>query len=103
MQSMFSINPASRECYEVVQRLCSDYLSSGSNLPTSSPIFVMEPCEESPNTQIESLYAMMWPGANTNEVDMLIENDSWNNFIGDIPDDSPSALLNPNYEDMGFT
>lgn len=103
MQSMFSINPASRECYEVVQRLCSDYLSSGSNLPTSSPIFGMEPCEESPNTQIESLYAMMWPGANTNEVDMLIENDSWNNFIGDIPDDSPSALLNPNYEDMGFT
>lgn len=103
MQSMFSINPASRECYEVVQRLCSDYLHGNSNLPTSSPTFGLEPCEESPNTQIESLYAMMWPGANTNEVDMLIENDSWNNFIADMPEDSPSTILDPNYDNLHFT
>ncbi|KAM0722956.1 hypothetical protein Q7P37_001154 [Cladosporium fusiforme] len=103
MQTMFTINPASRECYEVVQRLCSGYLPSTSTIPTSSPTFGLEPCEESPNTQIESLYAMMWPGANTNEVDMLIENDSWNNFIGDITEDSPSTLLDPNYEDLRFT
>jgi transcriptional regulatory protein GAL4 len=101
MQSMFSINPASRECYEVVLRLCSNYLANASGLPTSSPNFGLEPVEESPNTQIEGLYSMMWPGANTTEVDMLIENDSWNNFIADLSDDSPN-LLNQDYEDLRF-
>lgn len=92
MQSMFAINPASRECYEVVLGLCSDYLPPSSGLPASSPAFGLEPVEESPNTQIEGLYSMMWPGANTNEVDMLIENDSWNDFIADIPEESPTLL-----------
>jgi transcriptional regulatory protein GAL4 len=98
---MFSINPASRECYDVVLRLCSNYLASASGIPTSSPSFGLEPVEESPNTQIEGLYSMMWPGANTTEVDMLIENDSWNNFIADLPDDSPN-LLDQDYEDLRF-
>jgi transcriptional regulatory protein GAL4 len=101
MQSMYSINPASRECYEVVLRLCSNYLANASGIPTSSPNFGLEPVEESPNTQIEGLYSMMWPGANTTEVDMLIENDSWNNFIADLPDDSPN-LLDQDYEDLRF-
>jgi hypothetical protein len=43
----------------------------------------------------------MWPGANTTEVDMLIENDSWNNFIADLADDSPN-LLDQDYEDLRF-
>ncbi|KAM0702561.1 hypothetical protein Q7P35_009991 [Cladosporium inversicolor] len=101
MQSMFSINPSSRECHEVVLRLCSSYLLDTSGVPTSSPKFGMEPVEESPNTQIEGLYSMMWPGANTTEVDMLIENDSWNNFIADIPDD-PYNSLDRNFEDFRF-
>jgi hypothetical protein len=42
---------------------------------------------------------MMWPGANTTEVDMLIEN-GWNNFIDDLPDDSPN-LFDHSYEDFG--
>lgn len=102
MQSMFAINPASRECYEVVLRLCSDYLPATSGMPASSPTFGLEPVEESPNTQIEGLYSMMWPGANTTEVDMLIENDSWNDFIADIPEKSPT-LLDQHYEDFRFT
>lgn len=100
MRSMFAINPASRECHEVVLRLCSDYLTTASGIPTSSPVFGLEPVEESPNTQINALYGMMWPGANTTEVDMLIENDSWNNFIADLPEDSPD-LLNHNFENFG--
>ena len=102
MQSMFAINPASRECHEVVLRLCSDYLADASAMPTSSPRFGMQPVEESPNTQIEGLYSMMWPGANTTEVDMLIENDSWNNFIADFPDDSPD-LLHQTYDELQFS
>jgi transcriptional regulatory protein GAL4 len=98
MRSMFAINPASRECHEVVLRLCSDYLTSASSIPTSSPVFGLEPVEESPNTQINALYGMMWPGANTTDVDML--NDSWNNFIADLPDDS-SNLFDHNYGDFG--
>lgn len=101
MQSMFAINPASRECHEVVLRLCSDYLTDASAFPTSSPTFGLQPVEESPNTQIEGLYSMMWPGANTTEVDMLIENDSWNNFIADFPDGSPN-LLDQTYDDLQF-
>ena len=61
----------------------------------------MEPVEESPNTQIEGLYSMMWPGANTTEVDMLIENDSWNNFITDMNDDS-QILLDQDFESFRF-
>jgi transcriptional regulatory protein GAL4 len=101
MQSMFLLNPSSRECHEVVLRLCSNYLFNASGVPTSSPRFGMEPVEESPNTQIEGLYSMMWPGASTTEVDMLIENDSWNNFIADIPDDSHN-LLDQDFEDFRF-
>lgn len=101
MQSMFSINPSSRECYEVVLRLCSNYLPASSGVPTSSPNFGLEPVEESPNTQIENLYSMMWPGANTTEVDMLIENDTWNDFIADIPEDSPT-LLDQTYDTLQY-
>jgi transcriptional regulatory protein GAL4 len=101
MQSMFSINPSSRDCYEIVLRLCSNYLLNASGVHTSSPTFGMEPVEESPNTQIEGLYSMMWPGANTTEVDMLIENDSWNNFIADIPDDSQN-FLDQDFENFRF-
>ncbi|GAB7325224.1 hypothetical protein MBLNU13_g09293t1 [Cladosporium sp. NU13] len=101
MQSMFSINPSSRECYEVVLGLCSNYLLNASGVPISSPTFGLEPVEESPNTQIEGLYSMMWPGANTTEVDMLIENDSWNNFIADTPDDSQS-FLDQDFENVRF-
>jgi transcriptional regulatory protein GAL4 len=98
MRSMFGINPASRECHEVVLRLCSDYLTSASGIPTSFPVFGLEPVEESPNTQINALYGMMWPGANTTDVDML--SDSWNNFIADLPDDS-SNLFDHNYDNFG--
>lgn len=101
MRSMFSINPSSRECHEVVLRLCSSYLINASGVPTSSPRFGMKPVEESPNTQIEGLYSMMWPGANTTEVDMLIENDSWNNFIADISDDQHNSS-DQNFDDFGF-
>lgn len=81
MQSMFAINPPSRECYDVVQSLCSDYLHTPFDAPTSALNLDLEPVEESPNTQIEGLYSMMWPGADTSEIDMLIENDDWNSFI----------------------
>jgi transcriptional regulatory protein GAL4 len=94
MRSMFHINPASRECHDVVLRLCSDYLANPSGIPTSSPVFGLEPVEESPNTQINALYGMMWPG-----VDMVID-DSWNNFIADLPEDPPS-LLDHNFETFG--
>jgi transcriptional regulatory protein GAL4 len=100
MRSMFTINPASRECHDVVLRLCSDYLTTASGIPTSSPVFGLEPVEESPNTQINALYGMMWPGANTTEVDMLIENDSWNNFIDDLPEESLN-LLDHDFEQFG--
>ena len=44
---------------------------------------------------------MMWPGANTTEVDLLIENDSWNNFIADVPDNSHD-LSDRDFEDFRF-
>jgi hypothetical protein len=70
-----------------------------SAVPASSPTFGMKPVEESPNTQIEGLYSMMWPGANTTEVDLLIENDSWNNFIADMPNGSHN-FLDQGFEDL---
>jgi transcriptional regulatory protein GAL4 len=101
MQSMFSINPSSQECHEVVLRLCSDYILKPSSISASSPTFGMKPVEESPNTQIEGLYSMMWPGANTTELDLLIENDSWNSFIADVPDNLHD-LSDRDFEDFRF-
>lgn len=59
------LNPASKECKEVVSRLCSQYLFQTSQHETSPGAnggMLLEPIEESPLTQIDNMYPMMWPG-----------------------------------------
>jgi len=102
MQSMFAINPSSRECHATITQLCADYLYRSGGSSTSPTMSNLGPVKESPTTQIEGLYTMMWPDANVAEMDMLIEDDTWNNFITDFPSRSP-PMFDPTFDDSHWT
>lgn len=97
MQLISTLNPSAQECYSVIQRLCGPFLqpqihdqAAGStpdntNLANHLPL---ESTQESPQTQINNVYAMMWPNANPADVDVLMQDGLWNNFftgMGDMP------------------
>ncbi|KAJ4353537.1 uncharacterized protein N0V89_005267 [Didymosphaeria variabile] len=97
MQLIATLNPSAQDCYNVIQRLCGPFLqpqvhdqATGST-PDSTTLASYPPLEstqESPQTQINSVYAMMWPNANPADVDVLMQDGLWNNFftgIGDMP------------------
>lgn len=102
MQSMSVINPSSRECHATITQLCADYIFQPNGSRTSPTMSNLGPVKESPTTQIEGLYTMMWPDANVAEMDMLIEDDTWNNFIADFPSRSPPTF-DPNFDDSHWT
>lgn len=87
-ESMHTINPASRECQQIIVRLCGDFLA----LPAGTPLTFdsLKPVEESPETQLGNVYSMMWPNANSADIDMLLPNDdSWTAFLTNMPSESP--------------
>jgi transcriptional regulatory protein GAL4 len=42
------------------------------------------PTEESPQTQINNVYSMMWPNANDTEVDALMQGGLWNDVFSGV-------------------
>ncbi|KAF2722841.1 hypothetical protein K431DRAFT_221369 [Polychaeton citri CBS 116435] len=90
MASMHYINQASRECYDVLTRLCVNYVVGGSQGSGITPNREngMQPTDESPQTQLNSVYSMMWPNANTADTDMAIQDDSWMAFLDEFENDS---------------
>lgn len=98
--SMRSVNPASKDCHSVILRLCGDYLVSSQDGATATPADLLRPVEESPQTQLSEVYQMMWPNANSADFDTLIPDDSWMEFITDLPTELP---LDPGTEaaDLG--
>ncbi|KAF2162326.1 hypothetical protein M409DRAFT_69218 [Zasmidium cellare ATCC 36951] len=88
-ESMRSINPASKDCHTVILRLCGDYLLQSQDGLGAIPADLLQPVEESPQTQLSSVYSMMWPNANTADFDTLITDDSWMEFITDFPTETP--------------
>ncbi|KAK5112812.1 hypothetical protein LTR85_011146 [Meristemomyces frigidus] len=87
---MADINPASRECRQVIIKLCAHFLPliSGSSEGQLDQ-FTVNPVEESPQTQLSGVYSMMWPSANSTDVDMLMPDHSWTAFLADTQLDSP--------------
>ncbi|KAK4547353.1 hypothetical protein LTR36_001009 [Oleoguttula mirabilis] len=90
LDSMADINPASRECRQVITKLCTDFLplgieSTGGQLDQ----FTLNPVEESPQTQLSGVYSMMWPSANAADVDTFIPDNSWTAFLVDAQSNSP--------------
>jgi transcriptional regulatory protein GAL4 len=41
----------------------------------------MGPVDESPQTQINGLYEMMWPSMNAYEADVVMQDDAWMDFL----------------------
>ena len=92
MQLILPVNPSAQECYNVIQRLCGPFLQPqvqdqpfGS---TPDSTFVTYPpqesTQESPQTQINNVYAMMWPNANPADVDVLMQDGLWTGFFPDL-------------------
>tara|TARA_R110002003_G_scaffold68_27_gene6269 strand:- start:3030 stop:5210 length:2181 start_codon:yes stop_codon:yes gene_type:complete len=92
MQLLSSVNPSAQECYNVLQRLCGPFLQSQA-IPQGHDVvatpdtgIIGHPTEESPQTQINNVYSMMWPNANDAEVDILMQGGLWTDLFPDVGD-----------------
>ncbi|KAF1849074.1 uncharacterized protein K460DRAFT_415510 [Cucurbitaria berberidis CBS 394.84] len=87
MQLMSPVNPSAQECYDVIQRLCGPFLrpqaaaQDQNFVATPNEPILGDPTEESPQTQINDVYAMMWPDANHVEADVLMQEGIWTDFF----------------------
>ncbi|KAH6887525.1 fungal-specific transcription factor domain-containing protein [Thelonectria olida] len=106
LQTITALSPAnasSPRCYQVISDLCGRYLDSdqaeqvappaptgedipagteAANQPVDLEQWTSEPVEESPQTQINNVFSMMWPNAPPMEVaDVVMGDDTWMNFL----------------------
>lgn len=92
-EAMFMINPASKECHQVILKLCAGFLDLQHGASSSTEQAALNPVEESPQTQLSGVYSMMWPGGNLDatDIDAMMPDDSWTAFLTDaspmFPDD----------------
>ncbi|KAL4736655.1 fungal-specific transcription factor domain-containing protein [Aspergillus similis] len=65
LESMALMNPSAQRCLRVITDLCGNYLQSGPGPEIGDGIGLngdgWRPTEESPQTQLASLYPLMWP------------------------------------------
>jgi transcriptional regulatory protein GAL4 len=56
--------------------------TEAANQPVDLEQWTSEPVEESPQTQINNVFSMMWPNAPPMEVaDVVMGDDTWMNFL----------------------
>lgn len=90
MQLIAPVNPSAQDCSAVIERLCGSFLqhcgaSQDAQVTTTPGSGLMGyPTEESPQTQINNVYSMMWPNANDAEVDVLMQGRLWNDLFPGI-------------------
>ncbi|KAK3634875.1 hypothetical protein LTR56_015000 [Elasticomyces elasticus] len=89
LNSMQTVNPASKECRLIIMRLCAGFLDlSGGPGDFGGDDFSTLPVEESPQTQLSGVYSMMWPSANTAESDVFMQDHNWSALFSDLPTNS---------------
>jgi len=82
ISKMSSINTKAQECYDVVDKLCGQFIQNAG--ASSTPIAgINYPTEESPQTQISNVYTMMWPSVNAPEVDIMMQGETWSDFLAE--------------------
>ena len=110
MQLLSSINPSAQDCLNVLQRLFGPFLQS--EIPgqdahvfaTPGGDLLEHPTEESPQTQINNVYSMMWPNANDAEADVLMQGGLWSDFLPDVDDPGQPRPSGPNvYSNSQFS
>jgi len=99
MQLISPVNPSAQECYNVLQRLCGPFLqvrpaAQEPNMVTTPDVLSGYPTEESPQTQINNVYSMMWPNANDTEVDALMQGGLWNDVFPGVNDNTEQQNAN---------
>lgn len=98
MQLIEPVNPRAQKCYDVIQRLCSPFLESHVPDPqqsigvTPGSVNIEFPIEESPQTQINNMYAMMWPNANPAEADVPMQDSMWTGFFPETDEMAQHAI-----------
>lgn len=96
------MNSSSSRCYQVIIDLCGRFLDSSvttrapaapaETQPTTTPDYsanpihgasaAPEPIDESPQTQINSVFSMMWPNVPPMEAaDVVMGDDAWMEFL----------------------
>lgn len=90
MQQLLPLNPSAQDCLNVLQRLCGPFLQpqpaveDAHMLANPDGDMVEHPTDESPHTQINNVYSMMWPGASEAEIDVLTQGGLWADFLPTI-------------------
>ncbi|KAL4993348.1 fungal-specific transcription factor domain-containing protein [Aspergillus recurvatus] len=94
LESMAPMNPSAQRCLRVITDLCGNYLQPGPRLEIGDGIGVNEdgwrPTEESPQTQLASLYPLMWPTLEMGtgmgvEGDLIIQESTIMDFMNRLP------------------
>ena len=88
LESMHSINPSSRECHQVILRLCGHFLPQQNVQPLDVQSEALQPTDESPQTQLAGLYPLMWPNATSTDFDSLMPDESWSTFFAEMQPDA---------------
>ncbi|KAL1638820.1 hypothetical protein SLS58_008525 [Diplodia intermedia] len=102
-RAMKATNPSAQDCYDVIVRLCGPFMQSpGSDAEAPPAVFPGSPTRESPQTQINSIYPMMWP-SNTNEMDLVMQDGAWTDLLGDFTDPTIGGPSTETADDFQWT
>lgn len=101
-RSMIAANPSAQECHDVILRLCGPFVQGPRSDATPITTFPGSPTRESPQSQINSIYPMMWP-SNTNEIDLVMNDGAWTDILGDFADPMTGGASTGNAEDFQWT
>lgn len=94
ISSLAPVNSSSPRCHQVILKLCGRFLQDDENAGERSdagsgpePIGGLSPINESPQTQMNNVYSMMWPNVPALEADVVMQDDAWMEFLrGEDPD-----------------
>ncbi|EKG16843.1 hypothetical protein MPH_05946 [Macrophomina phaseolina MS6] len=101
-RSMIATNPSAQDCYDVILRLCRPFIQEPRSDVAPITAFPGSPTRESPQSQINSIYPMMWP-SNTNEIDLVMNDGAWTDVLGDLADPMAAGTPIGNVEDFQWT
>ncbi|KAH6682919.1 fungal-specific transcription factor domain-containing protein [Halenospora varia] len=95
ISSLSPVNSSSPRCHQVILKLCGQFLQEelahGSGIgPEGHGMEAgggLSPINESPQTQMNNVYSMMWPNVPALEADVVMQDDAWMEFLrGEDPD-----------------
>jgi hypothetical protein len=77
------VNSSSPRCHQVILKLCGQFLQDEEKVGMANA----DPTNESPQTQMNNVYSMMWPNVPALEADVVMQDDAWMEFLrGEDPD-----------------